>query len=215
MFCLDVFPLFVYLCGMERLHPDTTPEHKAALLLPYVSSHCVCSLALCISTLTFGQLRHRIVRLSSGVHTPSPGPSPPPAIKTTHISAPFSHLLCLGLWHGALYGMILTWTCDIFWLGAYISIAVNAHLPCIHIYLGMALAYQCCRFLNDSSIKPGRHVTAVDSIQPFFMSQTLNVRRCDLIQCGSGSHSRLGQDKYLRLNVLNNFHTGLTYCEFV
>ena len=110
MFCLDVFPLFVYLCGMERLHPDTTPEHKAALLLPYVSSHCVCSLALCISTLTFGQLRHRIVRLSSGVHTPSPGPSPPPAIKTTHISAPFSHLLCLGLWQGALYGMILTWT---------------------------------------------------------------------------------------------------------
>ena len=79
MFCLDVFPLFVYLCGMERLHPDTTPEHKAALLLPYVSSHCVCSLALCISTLTFGQLRHRIVRLSSGVHTPSPGPSPPPS----------------------------------------------------------------------------------------------------------------------------------------
>ena len=79
VFCFDVFPLFVYLCGMERLHPDTTPEHKAALLLPYVSSHCVCSLALCISTLTFGQLRHRIVRLSSGVHTPSPGPSPPPS----------------------------------------------------------------------------------------------------------------------------------------
>ena len=179
-------------------------------------NHLFCIFGLLSYKYNLHQVRLEFRQLFDILVHPTPqAQAPPPAIKTTHISAPFSHLLCLGLWHGALYGMIITWTCDIFWLGAYISIAVNAHLPCIHIYLGMALAYQCCRFLNDSSIKPGRHVTAVDSIQPFFMSQTLNVRRCDLIQCGSGSHSRLGQNKYLRLNVLNNFHTGLTYCEFV
>ena len=32
------FCLFVYIFGMELLHPDTTSEHKAALLLPNVSS---------------------------------------------------------------------------------------------------------------------------------------------------------------------------------
>ena len=51
-------------------------------------------------------------------------------------------------------------------------------------------------FLNDCCIKPRRHVGSVDSIQPLFMSQTLNARRCDLIQCGSRWHNRLGQGKH-------------------
>ena len=105
----------------------------------------------------------------------------------------------------SLNGMMLSWSCNIYLI--YIQCGQCAHVLAFIFILKWSSLINVA-FLNDSCIKPRRRVASVDSIQRFFTSQTLNVRRCDLIQCGSGSHSRLGQGKYdlIWLRLLSSVH---------
>ena len=74
------------------------------------------------------------------------------------------------------------------WTQFILHTNLKVHVAC-PTYLDMELAYQfnamcdvAFLLLNDYDIKLRRHVSPADSIQPLFMSRTLNVRRCDLIQ---------------------------------